>query len=282
MIELKNIKKYYKMGDNLVKALDDVSLVVEDGEFVTIIGPSGSGKSTMMNIIGCLDEANDGKYIVDGTEISKYSENQLAFLRNKKMGFIFQGFNLLQNLSAYENVELPLIYQGVKVSERKARVLEALDLVGMRERMKHKPGELSGGQQQRVAIARALATKPMCILADEPTGNLDSVTGEEIMKILKDLNDKGTTIIIITHNDEIAKLSRRVVRIHDGKIESDKINENIVSYGQVAEQTENEESKKTSQKNIKAVAPKAKSKNSKNSKTKQQPNKKTKTAKEEK
>ncbi len=282
MIELKNIKKYYKMGDNLVKALDDVSLVVEDGEFVTIIGPSGSGKSTMMNIIGCLDEATDGKYIVDGTEISKYSENQLAFLRNKKMGFIFQGFNLLQNLSAYENVELPLIYQGVKVSERKARVLEALDLVGMRERMKHKPGELSGGQQQRVAIARALATKPMCILADEPTGNLDSVTGEEIMKILKDLNDKGTTIIIITHNDEIAKLSRRVVRIHDGKIESDKINENIVSYGQVAEQTENEESKKTSQKNIKAVAPKAKSKNSKNSKTKQQPNKKTKTAKEEK
>ena len=270
------------MGDNLVKALDDVSLVVEDGEFVTIIGPSGSGKSTMMNIIGCLDETTDGKYIVDGTEISKYSENQLAFLRNKKMGFIFQGFNLLQNLSAYENVELPLIYQGVKVSERKARVLEALDLVGMRERMKHKPGELSGGQQQRVAIARALATKPMCILADEPTGNLDSVTGEEIMKILKDLNDKGTTIIIITHNDEIAKLSRRVVRIHDGKIESDKINENIVSYGQVAEQTENEESKKTSQKNIKAVAPKAKSKNSKNSKTKQQPNKKTKTAKEEK
>ena len=233
MIELKNIKKYYKMGDNVVKALDDVSLTVEDGEFVTIIGPSGSGKSTMMNIIGCLDEATEGSYFVDGVEISKYSENQLAFLRNKKMGFIFQGFNLLQNLSAYENVELPLIYQGVGVAERKERVLNALELVGMKERMKHKPGELSGGQQQRVAIARALATKPMCILADEPTGNLDSVTGDEIMKILKELNNQGTTIIIITHNDEIAKLSRRVVRIHDGKIDSDSVNKNISSYGEV-------------------------------------------------
>lgn len=233
MIELKNIKKYYKMGDNVVKALDDVSLTVQDGEFVTIIGPSGSGKSTMMNIIGCLDEATEGSYFVDGVEISKYSENQLAFLRNKKMGFIFQGFNLLQNLSAYENVELPLIYQGVAVAERKERVLNALEKVGMKERMKHKPGELSGGQQQRVAIARALATKPMCILADEPTGNLDSVTGDEIMRILKELNEQGTTVIIITHNDEIAKLSRRVVRIHDGKIDSDSINSNISSYGEV-------------------------------------------------
>jgi len=230
------------MGDSTVKALDGINLSINDGEFVTIIGPSGSGKSTMMNIIGCLDEATEGSYFVDGVEISKYSENQLAFLRNKKMGFIFQGFNLLQNLSAYENVELPLIYQGVSIAERKERVTEALEMVGMKERMKHKPGELSGGQQQRVAIARALATRPMCILADEPTGNLDSVTGDEIMKILKNLNDKGTTIIIITHNDEIAKLSRRVVRIHDGKIDSDEINENIISYGEI--KPENTESSK--------------------------------------
>lgn len=221
MLELKHIKKYYKMGDNVVKALDDVSVKVEDGEFVTIIGPSGSGKSTLMNIVGCLDTATEGEYYVDGKEISKYSENQLAFLRNKTMGFIFQGFNLLANLNAYENVELPMIYQGIPKKERHERAVEALSQVGMLERMKHKPSELSGGQQQRVAIARALATKPMCILADEPTGNLDSNTGEEIMKILRELNKQGTTVIIITHNDEIAEKSDRVIRILDGKIESD-------------------------------------------------------------
>lgn len=223
MLELKHIKKYYQMGETTVKALDDVSLKIEDSEFVTIIGPSGSGKSTMMNIIGCLDIATEGEYFVDGKEISKFSENQLAFLRNKKMGFIFQGFNLLSNLNAYENVELPLIYQGVPHAERKKRVLESLEMVGMASRAKHKPTELSGGQQQRIAIARALATKPMCILADEPTGNLDTATGDEIMKILNDLNKNGTTVIIITHNDEIAKNSKRVVRILDGKIESDTI-----------------------------------------------------------
>ena len=232
MLELKHIKKYYKMGDTTVKALDDVSLKIEDGEFVTIIGPSGSGKSTMMNIVGCLDVATSGEYYVDGVEISNYSENQLAYLRNKKMGFIFQGFNLLQNLNAFENVELPLIYQGIPKAERQKRVVEALEMVGMKERMKHKPSELSGGQQQRVAIARALATKPMCILADEPTGNLDTKTGNEIMKILKNLNEQGTTVVIITHNDEIAKLSRRVVHILDGKIYSDEINENISGYGE--------------------------------------------------
>lgn len=245
MIELKNIKKYYKMGDNVVKALDGVSLKVEDGEFVTIIGPSGSGKSTLMNIIGCLDEATEGEYFVDDVEISKYSENQLAFLRNKKMGFIFQGFNLLQNLSAYENVELPLIYQGISISERKKIVVSALEMVGMKERMKHRPSELSGGQQQRVAIARALATKPMCILADEPTGNLDTATGDEIMKILKELNEAGTTVIIITHNDEIAKQSRRVVRILDGKIESDLINKNISSFGESTRKTDAIKQQKT-------------------------------------
>ncbi len=233
MLELKNIKKYYKMGETTVKALDGINLKIEDGEFVTIIGPSGSGKSTMMNIVGCLDVATEGEYFVDGVEISKYSENQLAFLRNKKMGFIFQGFNLLSNMTAYENVELPLIYQGISAKKRHSAVVKALEMVGMKERMKHKPTELSGGQQQRVAIARALATKPKCILADEPTGNLDSATGDEIMKILKNLNDKGTTVIIITHNDEIAALSRRVVRIHDGKIDSDETRENVVSYGEI-------------------------------------------------
>ena len=233
MIELKHIKKYYKMGENIVKALDDVSLQIADGEFVTIIGPSGSGKSTMMNIVGCLDIATEGEYLIDGVEISKYSENQLAFLRNKKMGFIFQGFNLLHNMNAYENVELPLIYQGIRKSERHERVVNALEIVGMKERMKHKPSELSGGQQQRVAIARALATNPMCILADEPTGNLDTKTGDEIMKILKELNSKGTTVVIITHNDEIAKLSRRVVHIKDGKIDSDVINDEIKHYAEI-------------------------------------------------
>lgn len=238
MIELKNIKKYYKMGDDIVKALDGINLKIEDGEFVTIIGPSGSGKSTMMNIVGCLDKATEGEYFVDGVEISKFSENQLAFLRNKKMGFIFQGFNLLKDLTAYGNVELPLIYQGVPKAERKRRVLNALEMVGMLERIKHKPNELSGGQQQRVAIARALATQPMCILADEPTGNLDSSTGAEIMKILKKLNKHGTTVVIITHNNEIASLSRRVVRIYDGKIESDTINEEILSYDNSTNDTE--------------------------------------------
>ena len=233
MLELKNIKKYYKMGDNIVKALDGVSLKIEDGEFVTIIGPSGSGKSTMMNIVGCLDVATEGEYYVDGVEISRYSENQLAFLRNKKMGFIFQGFNLLQNLTAFENVELPMIYQGIKKTERKQRAAKALEMVGMKERMKHKPSELSGGQQQRVAIARALATNPMCILADEPTGNLDTKTGDEIMAILNKLNKKGTTIVIITHNDEIAQVSKRVVHILDGKIASDEVRGNIENYGEV-------------------------------------------------
>ncbi len=238
MLELKNIKKYYKMGETTVKALDGINLTIEDGEFVTIIGPSGSGKSTMMNIVGCLDIATEGQYFVDGLEISKFSENQLAFLRNKKMGFIFQGFNLLSNMTALENVELPLIYQGVPAKKRQKAAIKALEMVGMKERMKHKPTELSGGQQQRVAIARALATQPKCILADEPTGNLDSVTGDEIMKILKKLNDKGTTVIIITHNDEIAALSKRVVRIHDGKIDSDETRENITSYGEIMKEEE--------------------------------------------
>lgn len=237
MLELKHIKKYYKMGDNVVKALDDVSVKIEDGEFVTIIGPSGSGKSTLMNIIGCLDVATDGEYLINDKEVTKYSENQLAFLRNKTMGFIFQGFNLLANLNAYENVELPMIYQGIAKKERHERAIDAITKVGMKERMKHKPSELSGGQQQRIAIARALATKPMCILADEPTGNLDSATGEEIMKILRELNKQGTTVIIITHNDEIAEKSDRVIRILDGKIESDTNKNNLSDMNEKKEET---------------------------------------------
>ena len=221
MLELKDVKKYYQMGDNVVKALDGVNLVIEDGEFVTIVGPSGSGKSTLMNILGCLDKATSGEYFVDGQEISTFKEDKLAFLRNKKMGFIFQGFNLLPSLTALENVELPLIYQGMLKHKRAKVARKMLEMVGMGERMNHKPTELSGGQQQRVAIARALATNPMCVLADEPTGNLDSATGAEIMNILHERNKKGTTIIVITHNDEIAKESKRIIKIFDGKIVSD-------------------------------------------------------------
>lgn len=224
MLELKNIKKYYKMNaDTTVKALDDVSLMINDGEFVSIIGPSGSGKSTLMNIIGCLDKTTSGEYYVDGVEISKFTENQLAALRNKKIGFIFQGFNLLSKMTAAENVELPLIYQGLPKQERKKRVEKALDSVGMLERASHKPTELSGGQQQRVAIARALATNPSVILADEPTGNLDSKTGEEVMQILSDFNKTlGTTIVLITHDADIANHAKRVIKIYDGKIVEDR------------------------------------------------------------
>lgn len=234
MLELKNIKKYYKMGqDNVVKALDDVDITIDDGEFVAIIGPSGSGKSTLMNIIGCLDVATDGEYIVDGVSIKNFKENQLAFLRNKKMGFIFQGFNLLSKLDAYENVELPLIYQGMKKAQRVVAVKKALESVGMADRMHHKPTELSGGQQQRVAIARALATSPSVILADEPTGNLDSKTGEEVMQILKRLNEGGTTIILITHDADVASHARRIIKIHDGKVIEDKMKDDKVKREEV-------------------------------------------------
>lgn len=218
MLKLKNIKKYYKMGDTTVKALDDVSFEVKSGEFVAIVGPSGSGKSTLMNIMGCLDVPTEGGYFVDGEDVSSFKEKQLAAFRNKKIGFIFQGFNLLPKLTAIENVELPMIYQGVSRSERSARAEEALLKVGILERKKHLPTELSGGQQQRVAIARAIATKPSVILADEPTGNLDSKTGEEVLEILKNLNKAGTTIVMITHDNEIASHASRVVRIFDGKI----------------------------------------------------------------
>ncbi len=218
MIELRNVKKTYQMGDAAVHALDGVTLKVADGEFVAVIGPSGSGKSTLMNIIGCLDLADEGEYILGGQSIEDYTERQLGQIRNKEIGFIFQQFNLLPKLTAYENVELPLIYQGLPLSERRERVNEALGKVGLTERMKHKPSELSGGQQQRVAIARALSTKPTLILADEPTGNLDSKSGKEIMEILIGLHKEGRGIILITHDPGVAAMASRRVQMHDGRI----------------------------------------------------------------
>lgn len=218
MIQLENVSKKYKMGEDVVTALDRATLTIRDGEFVSIVGPSGSGKSTMMNIIGCLDVADEGRYILDGTEIGEYSENELARIRNRKIGFIFQNFNLLPKLTAEENVELPLIYQKVAPAERKRRVEEALGRVGLYGRRRHKPTELSGGQQQRVAIARALVTEPSLFLADEPTGNLDSKNGREIMDLFHELHDAGNTIVLITHDNGISDEAERKIRIRDGKV----------------------------------------------------------------
>ena len=218
MIQLKEVSKIYTIGGECVYALDHASMQIREGEFVSIIGPSGSGKSTMMNIIGCLDTADEGEYILDGISIEQYSETELARIRNKKIGFIFQNFNLLPKLTAEENVELPLIYQGVKTSERKKRVREALEKVELSHRMQHCPTELSGGQQQRVAIARALVTQPSLFLADEPTGNLDSKTGVEIMKLFHELHEMGNTIVLITHDNGVADEAERKIRIRDGKV----------------------------------------------------------------
>lgn len=218
MIKLRNVSKVYTIGGEEVKALDDASLDIGQGEFTSIIGPSGSGKSTLMNIIGCLDIADSGEYYLDGQPIGHYSENQLARIRNNKIGFIFQNFNLLPKMTAEENVELPLIYQGIGYKERKKRVTEAMDLVELGKRKGHKPTELSGGQQQRVAIARALVTKPSLILADEPTGNLDSKTGEEIMALFHELNAAGNTIVLITHDNDIALQTKRRIHIRDGRV----------------------------------------------------------------
>lgn len=224
MIRLENIKKIYKMGDSEVRALDGVSLHISPHEFVAIIGPSGSGKSTLMNMIGCLDVPTSGRYWIDGVEGSKMKDNELANLRSKKLGFIFQQYNLLAKLSAYENVELPLIYKGIPSAERHAMVKEALGRVGLWDKASHKPSELSGGQQQRVSIARALAGKPALILADEPTGALDSKSGTEIMQMLHELYEEGNTIIIITHDLSIAKQAKRIITIKDGLITDDRDN----------------------------------------------------------
>lgn len=221
LIHIEHIMKIYNPGENEVRALDDVSLEINTGEFVAIIGQSGSGKSTLMNMLGCLDSPTSGTYILSGQDVSALNDNALSEIRNQQIGFIFQGFNLIPNLTALENVALPLIYRGMPAAQRQELALDALKIVGLENRVRHKPAEMSGGQQQRVAIARAIAAKPPVILADEPTGNLDSSSTKEIMKILHELHDTGRTIILITHDDQIAANARRVVRIMDGKIESD-------------------------------------------------------------
>ena len=218
MIEMQDIVKQYTLGGETIYALDHVSLRVEKGEYVTIIGPSGSGKSTLMNLIGCLDTADSGTYLLNGKPIRKYREKQLAEVRSKQIGFIFQGFNLLPKLSALENVELPMIYQGVRATERKKRAVAALERVGLGGRLKHRPHQLSGGQQQRCAIARAIAVNPSLILADEPTGNLDQKTGREILNIFDELHQAGNTIVLITHDPKVALCGQRMIRIEDGRL----------------------------------------------------------------
>ncbi len=227
IIETHNLARMYKMGDNIVKALQDVSISINKGEYVAFMGPSGSGKSTLMNIIGCLDTPNSGTYVLNGQLVSEMTENELAEVRNKEIGFVFQTFNLLPRATALENVALPLIYAGYGKEEREEMAMKALENVDLANRHHHKPNELSGGQRQRVAIARALVNNPSIILADEPTGNLDSKTSYDIMELFQELHDKGNTIIMVTHEEDIARYSHRIVRLRDGLIEWDKVNTEI-------------------------------------------------------
>lgn len=222
MIHVEELNKIYDTGVIKVKALNNVSFHVSEGEYVSIMGASGSGKTTLLHILGCLDKANSGMYILDGVNVSQLKDKDFATIRNRKIGFVFQAFNLLPKLSILENVELPMLYAGIKSKERKQRALEALEKVGLAERVKHKPNEISGGQKQRVAIARALVNNPSIILADEPTGNLDSKSSIEIMQIFKDLNDDGATIVMVTHEDEIAAYTKRKVVFRDGNIIEDR------------------------------------------------------------
>jgi len=221
LVEIRDMSKIYNPGENEVRALDHVSLTIQKGEFVAIIGQSGSGKSTLMNMIGCLDVPTEGTYILNGQDVSRLKDDELSDIRNREIGFIFQGFNLIPNLTARENVELPLIYRGVSQKERHELSERALKTVGLEHRMNHRPSEMSGGQQQRVAIARAIAQAPPIILADEPTGNLDSASSREIINVLKELHEDGRTVILITHDNDIAAQAKRVVRIMDGKVERD-------------------------------------------------------------
>lgn len=228
VIAFKDISRHFQVGTETVKALREVSLDIGENEFVAIMGPSGSGKSTMMNILGCLDTPTSGSYFLNGQDVSKMTDNELADVRNREIGFIFQTFNLLQRSTALDNVTLPLIYAGISKSERMARAEKALRSVQLADRMNHRPNELSGGQRQRVAVARALINEPSIVLADEPTGNLDSKTSVEIMGLLEDIHKLGNTIIVVTHEEDIALHAHRIIRMLDGKIASDEINNNVV------------------------------------------------------
>jgi len=223
MLEIKKIKKIYQMGKVKVEALRGISFYIDKGEFVAIMGPSGSGKSTLMHIIGCLDQPTEGNFIIGGKDVSKLNDDRLAEIRNKRIGFIFQQFNLLSRTSILHNVEIPLIYAGVKAKQRRGLAKQALESVGLGDRVKHKPNEISGGEKQRAAIARALVNNPLIILADEPTGNLDTKTGEEIMKIFYKLHQQGNTVIMVTHELEIARHARRIIHLRDGLIEKDEV-----------------------------------------------------------
>lgn len=230
IIDIRNISKVYQMGSQLVHALRDVTVSIHQNEYVALMGPSGSGKSTLMNILGCLDTPSTGTYFFNGTNVRELNDNELAEIRNREIGFVFQTFNLLPRATALKNIELPLVYSGIKKYDRIDRAVAALKSVGLEDRMEHKPNELSGGQRQRVAIARALVTSPSIILADEPTGNLDSKTGNDIMMLFENLWKSGNTIIIVTHEEEIALHAKRIIRLRDGLIETDEINENQVKF----------------------------------------------------
>ncbi|MFO7923739.1 MAG: ABC transporter ATP-binding protein [Bacteroidales bacterium] len=226
MISIRNLVKNYKIGTIVVRALRSVSVDIKKNEYVAIMGPSGSGKSTLMNIIGCLDTPSGGQYILNNTDVSKLEDNQLAEIRNKEIGFVFQTFNLLPRYTAFENVMLPLVYAGKAKVERIARANEVIDSVGLSDRSHHRPNELSGGQRQRVAVARAMVNNPSIILADEPTGNLDSRTSVDIMNLFDEIHSRGNTIILVTHEEDIARHAHRIIRLHDGEIDSDTVNEN--------------------------------------------------------
>jgi putative ABC transport system ATP-binding protein len=230
LIDINGIQKIYKVGTEIVSALKNIDLTIDKGEYVALMGPSGSGKSTLMNILGCLDSFSKGKYILNNIDVSRMTENQLAEIRNKEIGFVFQTFNLLPRMDAQENVALPLVYAGYNKKDRLARAEEVLVQVGLKDRMKHRPNELSGGQRQRVAIARALVNNPSILLADEPTGNLDTKTSVEIMALFREIHSKGNTIILVTHEEDIALNAKRIVRLRDGLIETDTINDRFESY----------------------------------------------------
>jgi putative ABC transport system ATP-binding protein len=225
LIDIRDITKVYDMGEERVHALNGVSLGVERGEYVAVMGPSGSGKSTLMNLIGCLDTPTSGSYVLNGREVARMTDDELAQIRNQEIGFVFQTFNLLPRTTALQQVELPLVYSGVPKKDRRDRAVRALEAVGLGDRMGHHPNEMSGGQRQRVAVARALINDPSILLADEPTGNLDSQTGAEIMTLFDELNSRGNTIILVTHEEDIAAHARRIVRLRDGKIREDRPNE---------------------------------------------------------